>query len=60
VEAAKQVNGVHGHADEWWNEDARQRTVIRFRARFGRVSENAMDEWARELKDILASGRRRA
>jgi putative transferase (TIGR04331 family) len=60
TEAARQVNEVHGHADEWWNEGARQRTVMRFRTRFGRVSENAMDEWARELKGILSSGRRRA
>lgn len=60
VEAAKQVNGVHGHAVEWWNEGPRQRTVERFMDRFGRASENGMDEWARELKGILAAGRRRA
>lgn len=56
VEAAEEVNRVYGHVDEWWNEDGRQSKVARFRGRFCRVSENAMNEWARELSGILAAG----
>jgi len=57
VEAARQVNGVHGHVDEWWNESGRQAAVKKFTARFAMVSENAMDEWARELNGIVAGSR---
>ncbi len=56
VEAARQVNRVHSRVDEWWNELPRQKALERFRARFIKVSGNAVDEWVQELKGVLGRG----
>ncbi len=56
VDAAKEVNRVYENVDGWWADDARRKAVRRFMGRFGKRSENAIDEWTRELKGISSGG----
>lgn len=55
LDAAKQVNSVHEHVDEWWAEKECRGAVAGFIEGFARVSKRGMDEWIRELEDISNS-----
>jgi len=52
LDAAAQVNRVYERVDEWWSERKRQDVVNKFLHRFGRVSDNAMNDWMKELDGI--------
>lgn len=55
IDAAKQVNAVYSDPRKWWNEPQRREAVARFKCRYLRSSNNAVDEWAREFREVLAA-----
>lgn len=55
IDAAKQVNAVYSDPRTWWNEPQRREAVARFKGRYLRSSNNAVDEWAREFQEVLAA-----
>ena len=57
IDAAKQVNAVYSEPRKWWNEPQRREAVARFKGRYLRSSNNAIDEWAREFQKVLAATR---
>ncbi|MFI5348067.1 MAG: LIC12162 family transferase [Elusimicrobiota bacterium] len=53
--AAQAVGQVYEDVEAWWNEPSRQAAVERFRRRYARTSDDAVDLWAAEFNRLLSS-----